>query len=156
MTARYQIAARQTIGNDTSLLSPTLTIEYDSTAPDSVVSSASTRGNVGRDYLTDLISSEEGSGLLYSFLSAPTGATIDATTGVINWTPIESQIGANTFTIELVDSAGNVRSESFTVDVADAPLAEIKLEVTDLQGTPITSIAVGQNFLAEFHRRRRS
>ncbi len=146
----YVIAARQTIGNDTSLFSPTVTIDYDSTAPDSVVSSASTQGNVGRVYQTDLISSEEGSGLLYSFLSAPTNASINATTGVIDWTPVESQVGANTFTIELVDAAGNVRSESFSVDVADAPLAEIKLELTDLQGTPITSVAVGQTFLLNF------
>jgi hypothetical protein len=88
--------------------------------------------------------------LLYSFSSAPDGASINATTGVIDWTPIESQVGDNTFTIELVDAAGNVRSESFTVDVAEAPLAEIKLELTDLQGTPITSIAVGQTFLLNF------
>ena len=42
---------------------------------------------------TDLISSEEGSGLVYSFTAAPTGATINATTGVIDWTPVAGQIG---------------------------------------------------------------
>ncbi len=146
----YEIAARQTSGNDTSLFSPSLTVVYDSTAPDSVISSASTQANVDRAYRSDLISNEEGSGLVYSFTAAPTGATINATTGVIDWTPVEGQIGDNVFTIELTDTAGNVRSESFTVDVAGQPLAEIKLEVTDLQGTPISSLAVGQTFLLNF------
>ena len=117
----YSIAARQTVGNDTSVFSPSITVVYDSTVPESVVGSASTQANVSREYQTNLISSEEGSGLVYSFSSAPTGATIDAATGVITWTPTESQAGDNTFTIELTDLAGNTRSESLTVAVAGAP-----------------------------------
>ncbi len=143
----YEIAARQVNGNDTSTLSPSLTLVYDTTVPDSVIATAATQANVSRAYQSDLISSEEGSGLIYAFSTAPTGATINATTGVINWTPTQSQSGANTFTLELTDVAGNVRSESFSVNVADAPLAEVRLEITDLQGNPISSIAAGQEFL---------
>ncbi len=146
----YQIAARQRSGSNTSGLSPALTIQYDSTAPDSVVASANTRGNVGRAYLSDLISPEEGSGLIYALSAAPNGATINSNTGVVNWTPQSSQLGDNTFSLELTDAAGNTRSESFTVAVAGAPLAEIKLQLTDLQGNPITAIAAGQSFLLNF------
>ncbi len=146
----YQIAARQRDATSTSGLSTPLTLVYDTTVPNSVVASASTQANVGRLFQTDLVSDEEGSGLRYALSDAPDGATIDSTTGVIDWTPMQSQTGANTFSLQLTDAAGNVRSESFSVDVADAPLAEIKLVLTDLQGTPISSIAVGQQFLMQF------
>lgn len=143
----YQIAARQRNGNDVSTLSPSITVVYDTIDPDSVVGSAAKNGNVNRPYISDLISVEEGSGLLYALASAPAGATIEAATGVINWTPTSDQVGDNTFSLVLTDAAGNSRNESFTVDIAEEPLAEIKLEVTDLQGNPITSISVGDEFL---------
>lgn len=143
----YTLAARQTVGGDASELSPTLTITFDSEAPASVVASANTLGNVGRLYETDLNSSEEGSGLVYSASTIPTGATINATTGEISWTPTTDQLGTNSFTIELTDVAGNVRTESFNVEVAGEPIAEIELGLTDLQGNAITSVDVGQTFL---------
>ncbi len=143
----YQIAARQIIGSDNSGLSPSIALTYDTTAPASVVSSAATQANVGRAFRTDLISGEEGSGLVYALTAAPTGASINASTGVINWTPTASQVGDRDFTVELTDRAGNKRSEDFTVNVAEAPTAEIRLELTDLQGNPLTSVAIGQEFL---------
>jgi hypothetical protein len=66
---------------------------------------------------------------------------------VINWTPAANQLGANAFTVELTDRAGNKRSEGFSVNVSAAPTAEIRLEVTTLQGAPLTTISVGQEFL---------
>lgn len=143
----YPIAARQRVGSEVSQVSPSLTVVYDATAPASVIASATTSGNLGRAYTTDLISTEEGSGLVYALTTSPTGATINAGTGQIAWTPTSSQQGDNTFTLELTDAAGNKRTESFTVAIAGEPLAEIRLELTDLQGNAITSIAVGQQFL---------
>ncbi len=146
----YEIAARQRQGSTISVLSPSITVVYDTTAPDTVVASAATQANVDRAFQTDLISGEEGSGLIYDLSSAPTGATINAATGVVDWTPDSSQVGTNTFTLELTDAAGNVRSESFNVEVADVPLVGIKLELTDLQGTVIDAVDVGQQFLMRF------
>lgn len=143
----YQIAARQRLSGNASSLSPTLTLTYDTAAPDSVVASAATQANVGRAFETDLISSEEGSGLRYALSGAPAGATISSLTGMIQWTPTASQTGDNTFTVELTDLAGNQRSEQFTVNVDSAPTAEIRLEVTDLNGNPLSSIDVGDEFL---------
>ncbi len=146
----YNIAARQRNATETSGLSSSLALVYDTIAPASVVATAATQGNVGRPFQTDLVSDEEGSGLRYALSTKPTGATINATTGLIEWTPVANQLGSNTFTLELTDVAGNTRSESFSVDVAGAPLAEIKLELVDLQGNAITSIAVGQQFFMRF------
>ena len=143
----YPIAARQRVAAQTSALSPSLSLVYDTTAPASVIASASKTGNVGRVYETDLINSEEGSGLVYALTSAPTGATINPTSGQISWTPLEANLGNNTFALTLTDAAGNTRSESFSVAIAGEPLAEIRLDLTDLQGNPITTVSVGDKFL---------
>ncbi|MGB7329637.1 MAG: tandem-95 repeat protein, partial [Rubripirellula sp.] len=146
----YPIAARQRVGSVTSASTAALSVVYDTTSPASVASSAATQANVGRAYVTDLISTEEGSGLSYTLTTNPTGATIDSVTGVINWTPTTAQTGANTFNISLTDLAGNVRTETLTVNVAGAPQAEIKLQAVDLSGNAISSIAVGQEFFLQF------
>jgi cyclophilin family peptidyl-prolyl cis-trans isomerase len=143
----YPIAARQRVGADVSDVSPTITLVFDTTAPDSVVASAATNANLFRLYQTDLISTEEGSGLVYQLTTAPSGASIDSATGQIEWTPVSEQLGDNTFTVELTDAAGNTLTESFTVSVAGEPLAEIRIDLTDLQGNPISSVAIGEEFL---------
>lgn len=147
----YEIAARQRDSSSTSEISTArLTVVYDSTDPDSVISTIPSQANVGRAFETDLINSEEGSGLTYAFTTSPTGAVVDPTTGVITWTPTSSQAGTNAFVLEVTDLAGNTRTENFSIDVANEPLVGIKIELTDLQGTPIDSIAVGQEFLMNF------
>ena len=146
----YEIAARQRDASSTSGLSSPLTLVYDTTVPESVVGSASTQANVDRPFQTDLVSAEEGSGLIYAITNGPSGATINSTTGVIDWTPTQAQVGTNSFDLSLTDAAGNVRNESFDVEVAAAPIVEIKLELVDLQGNPISSVAVGEEFLMRF------
>ncbi|WP_419189969.1 Ig-like domain-containing protein [Stieleria marina] len=140
----YSIAARQASGGITSELSGPISLVYDSTLPASVLGSAVTSGNVGRAYVSDLISPEEGSGLVYVLSSAPTGATIDAATGEINWTPTADQVGANSFAISLTDAAGNTRNETFSVQVADEALVEIGFELIDSSGNAVTALEVGQ------------
>lgn len=143
----YQLTANQNLGGETSQNSEILRLEYDSTAPSSVIGSASTQANVGRAFETDLVSSEEGSGLIYGITSGPSGISIDAATGVITWTPVASQVGDQNVEISLTDLAGNVRTETLTISVGEAPTAEVRVELTDLAGNPINSLAVGETFL---------
>ncbi len=149
-TGTYSITARQIVGTQTSPASPAITVVYDATLPDRV-QNFPTVANVGVPVSVNLNHPEEGAGLTYSFTQAPTGATINAATGVISWTPVTSQIGTQTFTLALTDLAGNVRSEQFAVSVADEPLAGVRLEVTNLAGNVITSIGVGEEFLLRFY-----
>ncbi len=142
----YSIAARQSVNGQTSANSVPLSVTYDTAPPSSVVASAITTANIGREYRSDLINSEEGAGLVYRLVTAPTSATINATSGEIVWTPTVAQTGPNNFNLELTDRAGNKRTESFSVNVAGRPDAEIKLTVTDLQGNPLTAVQVGQQF----------
>ncbi|TWU43120.1 putative peptidyl-prolyl cis-trans isomerase [Novipirellula aureliae] len=143
----YNIAARQRIGSTNSAQTTPILVTYDTTMPASVIATAVTQANVGRQYTTDLSSPEEGNGLVYGLSDSPTGATINAATGEITWTPTTTQTGVQAFSLTLTDLAGNTRNETLNVTVAGEPDAEIKLTITDLQGQPVTKLQVGQQFL---------
>ena len=146
----YSVVARQTFEGETSEISSSITVIYDSDAPASVASTAATTANVGIPYDGELISSEEGNGLTYALLSGPAGATINATTGFISWTPTADQTGPNNFEVTLTDVAGNVRTDSIDVNVASEPLAEIRLQLVDANGNEVTSVQVGERFFLNF------
>ncbi len=146
----YQITARQVVGGQTSSASPALSMTYDATMPVRV-QHFPTAANVGVPLNVNLNHPEEGTGLVYALTTAPQGATINAQTGVISWTPTAAQIGAQSLTLTLTDVAGNVRTETFAVNVAAAPMAGTRLEVTDLQGNVITQIDPNQEFLLHFY-----
>ena len=50
----------------------------------------------------------------YALTTAPTGASIDADTGNISWTPAADQIGDHDFVVTAQDAAGNTVNQSFT------------------------------------------
>ncbi|NND99557.1 MAG: tandem-95 repeat protein [Pirellulaceae bacterium] len=142
----YSLAARQTLSGVTSDLSPSITVVYDSTGPDTVSHSAITTGNATRLYQSDLISSEEGSGLRYALTTAPSNATIDSITGQISWTPTTDQVGTNAFELTLTDAAGNVTTDSFSVVISGEPLVDIEALLLDSSGNEVTSIQIGDRF----------
>lgn len=142
----YVLAARQSDGTTSSGNSTSLTLTYDVTLPASATGNVSTTANVARAYATDLSSADEGSGLVYRIASGPNGASIDAASGLISWTPVEAQLGTNTFTIENEDVAGNIRTESFNVEVADTPLAGVRLEIVNSTGQVVSTIPNGEQF----------
>lgn len=146
----YQITARQVVGGQTSSASPALSLTYDATVPVGV-QNFPTAANVGVPLNVNLNHPEEGTGLVYALTSAPQGATINAQTGVISWTPTAAQLGAQSLTLTLTDVAGNVRTETFTINVAAAPMAGARLELTDLEGNVITQIEPNQEFLLHFY-----
>jgi large repetitive protein len=141
------IVATQTVNGVESPASPGLSVTFDFTEPVGIPSSAiPSNATVGQPYSVNLSHAEEGQGLVYSLSNAPAGMTIDATTGVINWTPTISQLGALVFNLNLTDVAGNVRTQSVSVSVIDTPKARVSLQPVDMQGNPLTQIATGQQF----------
>ncbi len=48
----------------------------------------------------------DGDPLTFRLDTAPTGVTLDATTGILRWTPINSQVGQHTFTLIASDDKG--------------------------------------------------
>ncbi|QDS93782.1 putative peptidyl-prolyl cis-trans isomerase [Roseimaritima multifibrata] len=147
----YSVTARQR-GSDNvnSAESPALNLVFDNVSPATITAAIPQSANVGSLYTANLVHPEEGTGLIYGLASAPTGAIIDSATGLIEWTPTESQLGSQSFAVTLTDSAGNTRTQAFQVEVQSAAIGSIVLTVTDLDGNAISSVAPGQDFLLHF------
>lgn len=143
----YTLTSRQTLNSQTSLLSTSLSLTFDNTAPTQISASLlPSTAVVGTNLNANLTQPEENSGLRYAFTTAPSGATIDQTTGVITWTPTTAQVGAQAFTLTLTDRAGNVTTQNFSVAVSLPPLASITVSFVDMNGNAITEIGTGQQF----------
>jgi large repetitive protein len=83
---------------------------------------------------------------VYSLLEPPNGAEIDPVSGVLTWIPEVSAVGINEFFVMLTDLAGNSRTQTVTVTVLPAALAGFRVETTDLAGTPISEVTLGESF----------
>ena len=139
--------ATQTVDTQESGDSPSLSVTYDTAGPTALPSSVfPTSVQLGQAVNLNLAHSEEGSGLVYAVASAPAGLTINPSTGVFSWTPTLAQVGAQTFTLSLTDTAGNATSQQVSLTVAQQARVGMTLQVVDTSGAPITTIAAGQNF----------
>lgn len=69
--------------------------------------------------------------LIYSLTEKPDGMTINETTGAVNWTPTEAQIGENQVIIEVSDGKVSV-SQIFTITVAETLLSSIEVVPSEM------------------------
>jgi hypothetical protein len=109
-----------------------------------------TKAIVGKEYSYDVDATDPDilDTLVYSLTIQPMGMTIDKSTGLIKWTPAETQSGINDVAVRVEDGGENPASSTqpFTikVDLADEP-AEVTLNSTALEsvrtGRKILSIA---------------
>ena len=61
----------------------------------------------------------EGQALEFLLPQPLAGMDLDATTGVLRWTPTPAQIGLNAVTVIARDAGGATAAQRFTIDVAD-------------------------------------
>ena len=143
------VVATQTQSGATSSASPALSVSYDSTPPAAISASGlPTSANIGSTLNFDLAATEEGQGLRYALENAPAGLTVNATTGVLTWSPIESQIGPQTANLRLTDVAGNSQTQTMAISVAALAKVRVSLQLFDSTNTSaITSASVGQEFV---------
>ena len=145
------IVATQTLSGVESGASPGLSVTFDTTAPVDVLTSLiPSSAQIDQALSINLAHAEEGAGLVYALVGAPTGMTINAATGVISWTPTQAQLGAQAFSLTMTDRAGNVKRQPLSINAIETPQAKIILETVDMQGNPITQIATGQQFKVRF------
>ncbi|MDI1302234.1 MAG: putative Ig domain-containing protein [bacterium] len=112
--------------NKSATQSFTVTVTASNNAPvftTSAVGHTTATESVAYSYDVDA-TDPEGTAITYSLTANPAGMTIDATTGVINWTPPEalSNYSANV-TVQISDGSNTV-TQSFTITVSannDAP-----------------------------------
>jgi len=99
-----------------------------------ITSTPLTAINAGDLYIYDV----EATGipnLDYSLVTAPSGMSINSTTGLIQWTPTIGQLGLNPVTVEVTNTEGT-DEQSFDVDVTG-----IEPQITS---SPVTSALKGQ------------
>jgi VCBS repeat-containing protein len=115
------ITATQQVGDTHSPSSLAFQIVVDTIAPAAITPAAPSQAIVGVPYSYDAQNTEEGStGIRYSLTNAPSGASIDATSGVLSWTPAAGQEGSVNFSIVATDAAGNSATLPVSVNVAGA------------------------------------
>ncbi|MCX4030004.1 putative Ig domain-containing protein [Endozoicomonas sp. SM1973] len=86
--------------------------------PPTITSSPATQAQVAQAYSYAVTATDaNGDTLTYRLEVAPTGMTINPTSGLINWTPTQQQIGVNSVSVRVTDSKGGVTSQQFTVTV---------------------------------------
>ncbi len=116
----HSVTVEQRLATEKSELSEPLIVTVDTIAPAAINSPALVLVRVDKPYQYDVNSPDEGSpGITYLLAEAPDNASIDET-GVIVWTPTESQLGIQPFEIRVIDAAGNYSAQSFDVTVIDA------------------------------------
>lgn len=114
----HNITAVQALGG-TSDPTDALEITIDTAAPSGLTNQMPETTQAGVAFSFDASSAEEGD-ITYSLSDAPTGMSIDASTGEISWTPTTGQAEPQSFDIILTDEAGNSLSESQTLTVLGA------------------------------------
>lgn len=98
-----------------------------------------TTAKEGAVYTYDVEATDpNGDTLTYSLTVSPTGMTINSTTGVISWTPTESQIDENEVVVEVSDGSRST-TQSFTIIVDETLLTSIVVLPAS------TSIAAGSS-----------
>ncbi|RJX37043.1 tandem-95 repeat protein [Paenibacillus pinisoli] len=112
---------------DATIFEPRLEIEY-SAANTAPVLAAIGNKTVNEESLltfTASASDAQGDPLTYSLVGAPLGATINATTGVFTWAPMEAQgPGSYTFSVRVSDGALS-DEEEITVTVNEVNVAPV-------------------------------
>ena len=56
-------------------------------------------------------------GITYSLPTAPAGMSINASTGLITWTPTASQEGTSFVSVAATDQSGDTTQQAFSIDV---------------------------------------
>jgi hypothetical protein len=81
-----------------------------------------TKATVGQLYSYQVTATDPDAGdtLTYSLRTKPEGMTIGTTTGLIQWTPTESQIGDHSVQVRVTDSGGLFDEQDFVVTVEEA------------------------------------
>ena len=112
--------------------------------PPVINSTPRTTLQLGRMYLYQVVASDpDGDPLTYTLDTHPTGMTINASTGLITWTPTTAQFGTNPVSLHVSDGRGSSAPQSFSIKItsqgSDRP--------PTISSTPPSTAIVGLPFL---------
>ncbi|MBD2491385.1 Ig-like domain-containing protein [Aulosira sp. FACHB-615] len=87
----------------------------------------------------------DGDTITYSLTAAPSNAHINPQTGLLTWTPTDSQIGQQSFAITINDGRGGKTTQFFDIQVLEAQNAPLNQNPA-ISSSPRTEIALGQSY----------
>ncbi|WP_235111743.1 putative Ig domain-containing protein [Acaryochloris sp. 'Moss Beach'] len=91
--------------------------------PPAFLSTPSTRAAQDQAYSYQVIAKDpEQDELTYNLGINPAGMTIDAQSGLIQWTPEASQLGFHEIEVQVRDSQGAVSTQTYQLEVGEAPI----------------------------------
>lgn len=92
--------------------------------PPAITSTPGTTATVGQNYQYDVEATDPDAGdiLTYLLQIAPAGLTINATAGLIEWTPTIAQVGTHDVTVRVQYQGGLFAEQSFSIVVASVPV----------------------------------
>ncbi|HEX3996988.1 MAG TPA: DUF4082 domain-containing protein [Pirellulales bacterium] len=154
ITAEQALENQQyTVGNATgtttlaSAASTALPLTVDAAGP-TFSSSPSLTATLESPYsYTAAASDSVSTGFTYAVVSGPAGFSINASSGVVSWTPTLAEVGNNPVQISVTDLAGNAVDQSFTVVASYGPLAVTSITPSD--GS--TSVLANSAILVQFN-----
>ena len=95
----------------------TITVRSSNLAPQ-IYSAANTQAFVDQAYTYALRAHDiEGDALTFSLAQAPTGMTVNPETGLIAWTPVNTQVGPNDVSVQVTDAYGGSATQDYTLVV---------------------------------------
>lgn len=96
----------------------TLTVRGANVAP-TITSTPLTTASVGKAYTYAVLANDiEADALRFSLANAPIGMTIDAATGLIQWTPEATQVGTQNVEILVEDAQGGTTTQRYALAVS--------------------------------------
>ncbi|MBI5721711.1 MAG: putative Ig domain-containing protein, partial [Burkholderiales bacterium] len=111
----------------------TLTVGGAGNQAPQIVSTPVTGAAVGAAYSYDVNATDpNGDVLTYSLTQAPSGMTINASSGLIAWTPSSAQVGSQAVTVRAADPGGLSATQAFSITVAAAGNAAPQITSTAL------------------------
>ncbi|MFP4015681.1 MAG: putative Ig domain-containing protein, partial [Halanaerobiales bacterium] len=99
---------------------------------------------LSEDYNYDVEAEDPaGDTLTYSLVSSPEGMTIDADTGLINWTPTEEQIGEHQIDIKVSNTRDAYAQQSYSL------IVERLNNSPEITSTPVKNVTAGNEYVYE-------
>ena len=107
----------------TSEVSNAITVKVDKAAPQ-ITTTAPTTAMVGQQYTYD-VNSNEDPDVTYDLTTSPAGMLVNATSGVITWTPGTNQAATVSVSVRASDVAGNTATQSYQITVTRVNYAPV-------------------------------
>jgi len=105
-----------------------------------------TVATVGMLYAYDVNATDpDGDTLTYSLAVKPGGMSINSANGVINWTPVPTQVGDNPVVVKVSDGSLSI-TQNFTIKVSKPSPTPIN-HAPDIYSTPVTTATVGVTYV---------